>query len=117
MASRTQTSGGVSLATGYTWFNGRMTGMTTPSGQAIGYTYQNGRLAGITVNGNPLVEAAAYDPFGPVSVWQWGNGHKTYRDHDADGRLAGRHPRVGSVTARMAQHPPLRIAPCAATPR
>ena len=58
MASRTQTSGGVSLATGYTWFNGRMTGMTTPSGQAIGYTYQNGRLAGITVNGNPLVEAA-----------------------------------------------------------
>lgn len=46
VASRAQTADAVSLTTAYTWLNGRMTGMTTPSGQAIGYTYQNGRLAG-----------------------------------------------------------------------
>ena len=100
VSSRTQTSGGVSLATGYTWFNGRMTGMTTHSGQAIGYGYQNGRLAGITVNGAVLIEAAGYEPFGPVSVWQWGNGHKTYRDHDLDGRLATWEYRNGASVLR-----------------
>ena len=100
VASRTQTVGGVSLATGYTWFNGRMTGMTTPSGQALGYGYQNGRLAGITVNGAVLIEAAGYEPFGPVSVWQWGNGHKTYRDHDLDGRLSTWEYRNGASILR-----------------
>ena len=100
VASRTQTSGGVSLTTGYTWFNGRMSGMTTPSGQALGYTWTNGRISAVTLNGVPLVTAAGYEPFGPVSVWQWGNGHKTYRDHDLDGRLSTWEYRNGASILR-----------------
>ena len=70
----------MSPATGYTWFNGRMTGMPTPSGQALGYTWTNGRISAVALNGVALVSAAGYEPFGPVSVWQWGNGHKIFRD-------------------------------------
>ncbi|MFO1284604.1 MAG: RHS repeat-associated core domain-containing protein [Burkholderiales bacterium] len=90
----------MSLTTAVTWLNGRMTGMTTPSGQVIGYSYGNGRVSGVTVNGATLVTAAGYEPFGPVSVWQWGNGHKTYRDHDADGRLTTWEYRNGASILR-----------------
>ena len=74
--------------------------MTTPSGQAIGLSYDNGRISGVTVNGATLVTAAGYEPFGAVSVWQWGNGHKTYRDHDADGRLTTWEYRNGASILR-----------------
>lgn len=100
VASRAQTAGGVTLTTGYTWTNGRLTGMTTPSGQAIGYSYANGRISGITVNGSPLLTSGDYEPFGPVSVWQWGNGHKTYRDYDHDGRLVTWEYRNGTSILR-----------------
>ena len=69
-------------------------------GKQIGYGYANGRITGITVNGSPLVAAGDYEPFGPVSVWQWGNGHRTYRDHDSDGRLSSWEYRNGASILR-----------------
>ena len=36
------------IMTSYTWTNARLTGMTTPSGQAIGYGYTNGRISSVT---------------------------------------------------------------------
>jgi len=35
-----------------------------------------------------------------VAAWQWGNGHKTYRDYDADGRLASWEYRNGTSILR-----------------
>jgi RHS repeat-associated protein len=100
VASRQQVSGSVTLATGYAWTNGRLTGMTTPSGQQLGYSYADGKLSAVTLNGSPLVTAIGHEPFGAVSVWQWGNGHKTFRDHDLDGRIASWEYRNGTSVLR-----------------
>ncbi len=100
VASRSQVSGSVTLTQTYTWTDGRLTGITTPSGQQIGYAWDNGRITGVTLNGSPLISAGAYEPFGPVAAWQWGNGHMTYRDHDADGRLASWEYRNGTSILR-----------------
>jgi len=100
VASRAQTAGGVTLTTSYAWTNGRLTGMTTPSGQQLAYTWTNGRISAIALNGSPLIGSGDYEPFGPVSVWQWANGHKTYRDHDSDGRLASWEYRNGTSILR-----------------
>jgi len=59
-----------------------------------------GRISAIALNGSPLIGSGDYDPFGPVSVWQWGNGHKTYRDHDQDGRLSSWEYRNGTSILR-----------------
>ena len=100
VASRAQSAGGVTLTTSYAWANGRLTGMTTPSGQQLAYTWTNGRISAIALNGSPLIGSGDYEPFGPVAVWQWGNGHRTYRDHDSDGRLASWEYRNGSSILR-----------------
>ena len=100
VASRAQVAGGVTLTTSYAWTNGRLTGMTTPSGQQLAYAWTNGRITGIALNGAPLIGSGDYEPFGPVSVWQWANGHKTYRDHDLDGRLASWEYRNGASILR-----------------
>ncbi len=67
---------------------GQLTTVTTPSGQQIGYSYTNNRVSAITINGQSLITAAATEPFGPLSLWFWGNGLNMYRDYDTDGRLA-----------------------------
>jgi RHS repeat-associated protein len=100
VASRAQTAGGVTLTTSYAWANGRLAGMITPSGQQLAYTWTNGRINAISLNGGPLVSAGDYEPFGPVAVWQWANGHKTYRDHDQDGRLSSWEYRNGTSILR-----------------
>ena len=100
VASRAQSAGGVTLTTSYAWANGRLTGMTTPSGQQLAYTWTNGRISAIALNGSPLIGSGDYEPFGPASVWQWGNGHKTYRDHDTDGRLSSWEYRNGTSILR-----------------
>ncbi|MBK7333033.1 MAG: hypothetical protein IPI87_12055 [Betaproteobacteria bacterium] len=100
VASRQQVSGSVTLTTGYAWTNGRLTGMTTPSGQQLVYSYADGKLSAVTLNGSPLVTSIGREPFGSVSVWQWGNGHKTFRDHDLDGRIANWEYRNGTSILR-----------------
>jgi RHS repeat-associated protein len=100
VASREQVAGSVTLTQSHAWTDGRLAGITTPSGQAIGYSYANGRIVGITLNGSPLVTAGTYEPFGQVSAWTWGNGHRTFRDHDTDGRLITWEYRNGSSVIR-----------------
>ena len=85
VASKGQVSGAVSLTVGYGYANGRLTSLTTPSGQSLGYSYGNGQIVGITINGGALLSGAAYDSFGPVRSWGWGNGTTEIRLHDADG--------------------------------
>jgi RHS repeat-associated protein len=100
VASRQQVAGSVTLTQGYAWIDGRLTGITTPSGQQVGYAWDNGRIVGVTLNGATLISLGAYEPFGPVAAWQWGNGHKTYRDHDHDGRLVTWEYRNGASILR-----------------
>jgi RHS repeat-associated protein len=85
---RTQTTDMVELETGYSYDAlGHMQSLTTPSGQVIGYTYTSGRVTRITVNSAPLLEGITYQPFGPTTGWEWGNGATTVRSYDTDGQL------------------------------
>lgn len=89
VASKTQTVGSVVLSVGYGYNSaGQLATLTTPSGQQVGFSYTNNRVSAITINGQSLVSAVATEPFGPISVWFWGNGMNMYRDYDTDGRLA-----------------------------
>jgi len=66
---------------------GQVSTLTTPSGQVIAYTYTNNRITGINVNGSPVLSQVLYQPFGPTTGWQWGNGTFAIRQYNADGQL------------------------------
>ena len=44
-------------------------------------------MSAISVNGQTLLSQVSYQPFGPTTGWQWGNGTSTVRQYDTDGRL------------------------------
>jgi RHS repeat-associated protein len=89
VASKNQTVGTLSLTIGYSYTNGDLTTLTTPSGKAVSYTYNsNHQVTGISVNGIPVLDSATYEPFGAVSGWTWGNGTRTVRSYDADGNVS-----------------------------
>ena len=56
---------------------GQLSTITTPSGQTIAYGYQNNRPVSVTVNGVTVLSGAAYEPFGPIGGWTWGNSTST----------------------------------------
>ncbi len=85
VTSKSQIIGTVTKSVGYAYTNGRLTTLTTPSGQAIVYSYSNGQVTQITVNGTTLLSGVTYEPFGPVRGWTWGNGTALSRLHDTDG--------------------------------
>lgn len=85
VVSKTQVVAGVTRTVGYTYTNGQLTTVTTPSGQAVGYSYTNGRITGITVNGAVLLSGVTYEPFGLARAWTWGNSVTELRMHDTDG--------------------------------
>ncbi|MGR9117150.1 MAG: RHS repeat-associated core domain-containing protein, partial [Gammaproteobacteria bacterium] len=86
--SKTQTVAGTALSVVYQYdADGNLLSMTTPAGQTIGYTYANHRVDAVTLNGQSLLSAIGYAPFGPVSGWIWGNGQPASRGYDLDGRL------------------------------
>ena len=104
VASKTQTVDGLTRATTHGYNGaGQLTSLTTPSGQTIGYGYLNNRIASITVNGQRLLAEVGTEPFGPLAAWQWGNGLKTFRDYDTDGRLAAWELRNGVSLIRKQQ--------------
>jgi RHS repeat-associated protein len=80
-----QTVSGVTKSVGYGYSNGDVTTLSTPSGQILTYTYANHQISGITVNSTVLLSNAAYEPFGPVRGWTWGNSTSEVRLHDTDG--------------------------------
>jgi len=86
--TRAQTTDMVTLAVGYGYDAlGHLATLTTPSGQVIGYSYTSGRVTALTVNGQTLLAGITYEPFGPTTGWEWGNGATTVRQYDTDGQL------------------------------
>ena len=89
VTSKSQTVSGVTKSIGYSYTNGNLTGITTPSGQAIVYGYNsNGEITSVSVNGTTVLSNATYEPFGPVKGWTWGNSTTTSRTFDTDGKIS-----------------------------
>jgi YD repeat-containing protein len=91
LATKTQDGGAAGLfTTHYSYYpSGQLSGMTYPSGKVVAYTYNTlGRIDTLTVNGQPVLQSASYQPFGPVAGWLWGNNTPYVRNYDSDGRLA-----------------------------
>ena len=87
MAFKTQTVGADIRVVGYTYSNGDLASVTTPSGQLVTYGYSDGRIDSIAVNGTPLLSNVQYEPFGAVKGWTWGNGSTSTYVHDSDGNI------------------------------
>jgi RHS repeat-associated protein len=80
-----QTVGGITKSIGYGYNNGDITTITTPSGQTVTYSYADHQITGITINSTTLLTNAAYEPFGPVRGWTWGNSTSEVRLYNTDG--------------------------------
>lgn len=90
MTSMTQIVGGVSRQIDYSYTNGDLTSITTPSGQTVAYGYNaNHQVTSIAVNGTTVLSGVTYEPFGPVDGWTWGNGNAFTRTFDGDGDITG----------------------------
>jgi RHS repeat-associated protein len=91
VTAKTQTVGSgtsaITKSVGYTYTNGDLTSLVTPSGQTVTYGYNNGQVTSIAVNGNPLLSQVLYQPFGPVSGWTWANNTNEARVYDEDGNV------------------------------
>jgi RHS repeat-associated protein len=88
IASKTQIVSGLTRTVRYTYTNGNLTSMVTPSGQTLAYTYSSGRVASVSVNGSLILSGVAYEPFGPVRQWTWSNGRGSLvRTFDRDGNI------------------------------
>ena len=82
-----QTVGALTLGVGYSYTNGDLVSMVTPSSQAITYSYTNHQITGITVNGSALLSGVTYEPFGSVNGWTWGNSTTVSRTYDTDEKI------------------------------
>lgn len=85
---KTQTLANVTSSVGYTYVNGDLVMLTTPSGQTISYGYANHQINSIAVNGTSLLSNVSYEPFGPSRGWSWANGSNEIRQYDTDGNPA-----------------------------
>ncbi len=86
--SKTFTLGTLSFVTRYGYdANGTLNTLTYPSGKVLQLTYNNGLVSALASNGSPLLSGILYQPFGPAAEWTFGNGIKTTRNFDLDGRL------------------------------
>ena len=81
------TVGSVNLSVGYSYVNGDLTTMVTPSSQTITYGYTNHQITSVSVNGAALMTGAAYEPFGNVNGWTWGNSTSVSRTYDTDEKI------------------------------
>ncbi len=92
--------GGTYDWTGFSYDNmGRLTGMSYPSSISVGYGYSGGKLTvmnATTASGTPhnVVYDIRYQPFGPATSWNYGNGltRNFYYDQNSnagDLRLTG----------------------------
>ena len=88
VTSKSQTVGGITKAIGYTYTQGNLTSLTTPSGQTVTYGYNsNHQVTSVAVNGTTVLSSVTYEPLGPVNGWAWGNGTTTTRAYDTDGKI------------------------------
>jgi len=87
--SKTQTNGTVVLTTSYTYnaITGNLETETTPGGHTIVYTYVSGQVNSISVDSQKVMSSISYDPFGPPTNWDFGNGTNISRIYNKDGQL------------------------------
>ena len=94
LEARRESVGGMDLWTGYAYDSqGRLTGLSYPSGVSVGYGYANGKLTTMTavVGGTTQVVAGSinYEPFAGISSWTYGNNVARTYAYDLDGRVTG----------------------------
>jgi RHS repeat-associated protein len=93
----TQTTGSVTLTTGYAWWPaGKLTRITYPSGRVLTLTYAHGLPVAMSLAADanatpqPLLSQIQYQPFGPVKSWNWqmATGAQPHqRVYDLNGRI------------------------------
>ena len=94
VTSETRTIAGVQYVTSYAYDgDGRLVGMTYPDGRSLVYALDGlGRIVQIDTvkegQGQTLVSGVAYQPFGGVKSYTFGNGQVSTRSYDQDGRIA-----------------------------
>ncbi len=91
VTSKTFFSGTLTLVTQYSYAtNGQLAAITYPSGKVVKLSYNsNGQIVELDNNTTPLLSAIQYQPFGLAKSWTFGNGIKTSRGFDLDGRITG----------------------------
>ena len=98
-----QQMGSATLTTSYQYDSttGNLMSLTCPSGRVISYVYGNssGLPTEIRLDGNTLLNAMEYEPFGRLSSWRFGNGSSHVRTYDQDGRIVKITATVGSGIA------------------
>jgi RHS repeat-associated protein len=82
-----QTVGTITQSVGYSYSNGDLVTLVTPSGQTITYGYTNHQITSVAVNGTTIASGVTYFPFGPVSGWTWGNATAVTRTYDTDAKI------------------------------
>ena len=87
-----RTEGMLTLATGYTWSNGDLIGLTYPSGKQLTYGRDSqGRVTQITLTDNGITKTVLnqvqYHPFGGIKSYVTGAGQTLTRSQDQDGRI------------------------------
>ncbi|MDP3514718.1 MAG: DUF6531 domain-containing protein [Sulfuritalea sp.] len=87
-----RTEGTLTLATGYTWSNGDLIGLTYPSGKQLAYGRDSqGRVTQITLTDNgvtrTVLNQVQYHPFGGIKSYVTGAGQTITRNQDLDGRI------------------------------
>ncbi|MDD5113962.1 MAG: DUF6531 domain-containing protein, partial [Methylobacter sp.] len=88
ITSKTFSAGPLSLITRYAYDgSGRLSAMTYPSGKVVQLTHTNGLVTALDANGKTLVSDIHYQPFGLPADWLFGNGVKTMREFNLDGRM------------------------------
>jgi RHS repeat-associated protein len=85
VSGKGQVVGGVTKSIGYSYTNGDLITLATPSGQTVTYGYTNHQITSIKVNSTTLLSGATYDPLGPVTGWTWGNATTSSRSYTEDG--------------------------------
>jgi RHS repeat-associated protein len=101
ITSKAQTVAGITKTLTYSYNTaGQLASMTLPSGHIVSYGYTNNRINAITLNPSSpvnLIQSTSYEPFAGLNGWLWGNGLKSYRDFDLDGRIQSTEFRNGTT--------------------
>lgn len=94
VTGETRLVGSTLLSTAYRYSQGRLAGLTYPSGRQVDYQYDTaGRVSRITLTNGAdvtiLADAISYQPFGGVVRFTNGAGQSVQRSYDQDGRATG----------------------------